>query len=288
MRLDKAGWDIPAPQDFRENDRMELPLTDQEANWLLQQGRQAKYHAAWGQWYRWRLAESAKPQEFTADEIWQWFHLTAQRILGKPYEVTDYNRWILNQLCLYFAGDKRFEKDGRSLEKGIMLRGGVGCGKTTLLTLFAGNPRQPFEVTPCEDVVGTYMQPREKGGREALRRFKQLNRIPSAHEPMYNYRQWMGHCFDDLGTEDWNARHMGGDPFNCMAGVLSGIDDAVVAGRMPRHAVHLTTNLLFDDYQVDGENIPGIESIYGTRVRSRIRGLMNVLTFPNDAPDLRA
>ena len=59
------------------------------------------------------------------------------------FKITDNNRGVLKLLLLYFTGNKDFETYCKqitgmpgSLDKGIMLNGGVGAGKTLLFDIF--------------------------------------------------------------------------------------------------------------------------------------------------------
>jgi energy-coupling factor transporter ATP-binding protein EcfA2 len=288
-QLDKGAFELPEPQEFRENVERELPLTLLEEERILQIGRQQKYAAAYSRWYSWKLIQEQQPQAFTAEQIWTWFHREAYRRLGQEFRVDDNNRDILRLLCYYFAEDEAFEAAGYSLEKGILLRGPVGCGKTTILTILSGNPRFPYRVVPCKQIANEYKL-KDTGGPAALYDYKVLSPVPLGRGAQFNYRTHLGHCFDDLGTENWRAKHMGNET-NVMEDILSSRDDAVVAGSMPRFATHMTTNLPFNDLRDEqtGEVlVKGIDSIYGSRVRSRIRGMFNVLTFPETATDRRA
>lgn len=258
---------------------------------MLAGARKEKYTAAYAAWYKWRTTQAQQPQPFTLEQIETWFHREAQLHLGRPFVIDDNNRLIVRLLCLYFAEDARFEAEGGgSLEKGLLLRGGVGCGKTTLLTIFSRNPRLPFVVTPCRELVTDYTEQghagQPAGGTDALRWATKLVKLMAGREATYNYRTHAGLCLDDIGTEDWRAKHYGRE-LNVVEHVISSRDDMVVAGDMPRCATHATTNVPFDDYTVDGKTLPGLETIYGSRCRSRMRGLFNVLSFPNTATDRR-
>lgn len=221
------------------------------------------------------------------------------RRLGHPFVVDAHNAHILQLLCLYFAEDPAFEQHvgpgGRpySLHKGLLLRGGVGCGKTTLLTIFSHNPRLPYLVEPCRDLVSTYTRTGEPGnpagGEDALRYYCQRIALAKSDAAHFNYRPHAGLALDDIGTENWRAKHYG-TQLNVVEHILSSRDDQVVAGALERWATHATTNVPFDDYDAgkgDGSKSPGLESIYGTRWRSRARGLFNILDFPETAPDRR-
>ncbi|MCR5886695.1 ATP-binding protein [Hymenobacter sp. J193] len=283
----KIQLEIPAPNQFYESPSRELTLHDWEIERLLQAARQQKYTQAYTIWYTQRLKMTAKPQPFSAEDIKEWFHQEAKQVLDRPFEEDEHNCQVLDLLCKYFAEDARFEENGYQLNKGLLLRGPVGCGKTSLLTVFARNPRFPYVVHPCREIVSSYSAV-HGGGAEALSRYKSVVDIIHGQEYQYNYRTQAGACFDDLGTEDWQAKHFGKE-MNVMEDIISSRDDAVVAGKMPRFATHMTTNLRFDDYKGEAGNlIPGIGSIYGPRCRSRIRGLFNIINFPDGAPDRRA
>jgi len=71
---------------------------------------------------------------------------------GQEIKVTQDMKSIWPKLANYFAG---VEGD-LDLNKGILLIGGVGTGKTLTMQAFAANPRKSFIITPCEDVVRYY------------------------------------------------------------------------------------------------------------------------------------
>ncbi len=290
----RSGFELPAPEAFREDEARELALSPEEIDQVLSTARKQKYTAAHTAWYKWKITQAQQPQSFTVEQIETWFQQEAQRHLGRPYVIDDNNRRIVRALCLYFAEDERFEAEGfGSLEKGLLLRGGVGCGKTTLLTIFSRNPRLPFVVSPCRELVADYTETapagQVAGGTDALRWTTKMIKLMAGKDAAYNYRTHAGLCLDDIGTEDWRAKHYGVQ-LNVVEHVISSRDDSVVAGDMPRYATHATTNVPFDDYTApDGvSTLPGLETIYGTRWRSRVRGLFNILSFPDTAADRRA
>ncbi|HEX8660071.1 MAG TPA: hypothetical protein VF690_21180 [Hymenobacter sp.] len=291
--MSRSGFDLPAPEAFQQNPARELELSPDEEATVLRAARKEKYTSAYTAWYKWKTIQDQQPKPFTFEQVGAWFQAEAARYLGKPYIIDDNNRHIVRALCLYFAEDERFESEGfGSLQKGLLLRGGVGCGKTTLLTIFSRNPRLPFVVTPCRELVGDYTEQGQPGqpagGADALRVHTKLIKLVKGNEARYNYRTHAGLCLDDIGTEDWKAKHYGRE-LNVVEHIISSRDDSVVAGDMPRWATHATTNVPFDDYQApDGKTLPGLETIYGTRWRSRVRGLFNILSFPDAAADRRA
>lgn len=168
---------------------------------------------------------------------------------------------IYKLLSLYFTDDKAFEKNGLSLQKGIMLIGKIGCGKTTCMKLFAQNQKQSFAVIPCRTVEREHT----KEGYKAIEKYFHLLRS----NPDVTFGQTeIGICFDDLGTEEMSKNY--GNVRNVMSEIiLSRYENEVRAG----FKTHTTTNL----YEHE------MEANYGSREFSRIRGMFNFIKFPEVA-----
>ncbi|WP_210522078.1 ATP-binding protein [Hymenobacter terricola] len=302
-------FDLPEPQDFHPNPEREWPLTTAEKAQVrrlvqeaglppeeeileLRRARRDKYYRAQCAWYRWETSREPQPRDFTFEEAEQWFFAEARHYLGTAFVVDDANRRVVRLLCLYVANDPRFETEGGgSLQKGLLLRGGVGCGKTTLLHILARNPRFPFGVTPCRELVQAYAEPgapgQPAGGMDALRPFAKLHKLSRGNGARYNHRAHRGLALDDIGTENERARHYG-SPLNVVEHVICSRHDAVMAGSMPADATHGTTNVPYADYPgPDGSLLPGLGTLYGSRCRSRMRQLFNLIDFPQGAPDRR-
>ncbi|MEX1192381.1 MAG: ATPase, partial [Brumimicrobium sp.] len=79
-------------------------------------------------------------------------------------------------------------------------------------------------------------------------------------------------CFDDLGAET-NKKHYGSD-FNTMAEILLKRYKLQVNHGIITHA---TTNLNADE----------LCDLYGNRVRSRLRKMFNLISFPKETVDKR-
>lgn len=181
------------------------------------------------------------------------------------YIIDDKNREIFETLCLYFSNDPAFElqKDGFSFRKGIMLYGPIGCGKTSLMKMFAVNSFRPFALVSCRAVADSYAEE----GAPALYRYADLK--PVFPEQNFGIPE-IGRCFDDLGTEEDKKNF--GNQVNVMQDVLFKIYDNQLTGNF-----HVTTNIIGDE----------IDTHYGARIRSRMREMFNVLVFDEDAPDRR-
>jgi hypothetical protein len=80
------------------------------------------------------------------------------------------------------------------------------------------------------------------------------------------------YCFDDLGCES-RQKHYGND-CNVMGEILLSRYDLFVTGGLK---TFLTTNLTSSE----------VEGSYGSRVRSRLREMLNLVSFEKDAKDKR-
>tara|TARA_R110002096_G_scaffold312051_1_gene506317 strand:+ start:960 stop:1616 length:657 start_codon:yes stop_codon:yes gene_type:complete len=174
---------------------------------------------------------------------------------GKKFRIHKEDKIIIFKLCIYFIKDfeycKKFDID---LNKGILLSGPVGCGKTSLMTLLKHIvPHQkPYEVIPARNIAFS---------------FNSLG-----YSVIENYGDHNFYCFDDLGVEP-TGRHFGKD-CNVMGEILLSRYDLFLKKNIKTHA---TTNL----------NAEELEDRYGNRVRSRMRQLFNLVGFDKGSLDKR-
>lgn len=147
--------------------------------------------------------------------------------------------------------------------KGILLSGPVGCGKTSLLSLLRHimPPSQRYPVKPCRDIAFEVAV----SGYPAINRYGKQSFHPATQLPA-------SICFDDLGLEP--TIQYFGNTVNCMAEILLTRYDYFISHHM---LTHITTNL----------NSTEIGDRYGARVRSRMRELFNLVAFDSAAPDKR-
>ena len=198
--------------------------------------------------------------QFDYSLAWQWLQQKGSETLGHKFKLHEFDRPTINLLLCYFLQDQTVAAQfGIELQKGILLTGPVGCGKTSLMKLmrfFFQTDAQRFITKPCRDVSFEFIQ----NGFEIIHRYTRLN-IP---QPTI--------CFDDLGTE--NALKYYGNQCNVMAEVLLSRYDFFVSHKF---ITHLTTNLSASE----------IEAIYGNRVRSRLREMFNLIAFDVNSLDKR-
>lgn len=219
-----------------------------------------------------KIAEEHKRAENRRKAYWQdvmnpkrkdW--VTAEELLqdvidicqedGKPLIVDDENRDVLQLLSWYFSGDERFVQAGYSLEKGIMLYGAVGIGKTYLMRQFTSMQRKPFRMVDCTDIAAEH----KKHGEDGIEKYFRDSQIYERNYWGHTHRGW---CFDDLGTES-DSRYFGNQ---------TNVMERIFEVRYKSHeklVTHIITNLSADQ----------IQERYGLRVRERLREMMNQIHF---------
>lgn len=179
---------------------------------------------------------------------YKYFQLHKAKEYEPEFVLDDHFKEILAALNLFFWRDPEFETKGYgSLKKGLFITGNVGVGKTLLMRLFIVNPTAILKIISTNRVADVY----QECGIDRL-----LDEYARPHNP--------GHiCFDDLGAERIGVKHMGNE-INVMEQIILTRYD------IKKHCLtHFTSNL--DANQ--------IEAMYGTRVRSRLREMVNFFEF---------
>ena len=185
-----------------------------------------------------------------------------KEFFGSHFKIHAEDTQLLFRLLAYFLNDvNNSQKFNVSLRKGILLSGPVGCGKTSLMTLLPLFLELDDRciLKSCRDVSFEFINE----GFKVIQRYGRGS---------FNNHTPKAYCFDDLGTEN-NLKYYGND-CNVMAEILLSRYDMFVSRKM---ITHLTTNL----------NSSEIESIYGIRVRSRMREMFNLISFDKTSKDKR-
>ncbi len=196
------------------------------------------------------------------DDAWHWLERKGRQTFGNHFRLYEEDRLVINQLLCYFFRDVPVaEQLNIRLNKGILLSGPVGCGKTSLMSLLRHVPQDPFRhiMKSCRDISFEFI----KDGPDVIQRY-------STHS-FYNARP-RAICFDDLGTEK-NLKYFGNE-CNVMAEIILSRYDLFVTRSM---LTHLNTNLSAGE----------LEAAYGRRVRSRLREMFNLISFDNNCKDKR-
>lgn len=228
----------------------------------LRRAREEKHFRIEKEKYLQKLSDLTQYKNFTAEDYYKAF----TQIFPIDEEKEKDYMIIVKRLCCYFSNDKRFETTDLKLHKGILLFGGVGVGKTTLMQAFRQNQAFSFRIISCREIEGQYAT----DGDEAVTRFS-TNYDVSVNSNAFGHKV-IGYCFDDLGTENTNTKNYG-NAKNVMTDILLNRYDS----KLDPRSTHITTNLTGEE----------IERTYGTRVMDRITENFNLITFPEKAKSRR-
>ena len=186
------------------------------------------------------------------------FEKRGKELYGEKFKILKEDHTIIYKLLVYFLRDEEeAQRLGLELHKGILLTGPIGCGKTSLMNLmrFVPPPERNHIMKPCRDVSFEFIQE----GYDVIWRYSRMS-FNNGHPKIY--------CFDDLGTEQ-NLKYFGNE-CNVLGEILLSRYEHFISQKM---VTHLTTNLSANE----------IENIYGNRLRSRLREMMNLISFGKSA-----
>ena len=178
----------------------------------------------------------------------QYLQYIGKQQYGDKFKLQNSDKEILYKLLIYAIADQEHcDEYGLDLNKGILLNGPIGCGKTSLMTLLRHfhDPPTQYLIKSTRDIATEYNQE----GYPTINKYGKARRI---------------YCFDDLGVEN-NMKHYGNE-CNTIGEILLHRYDLLTYEGIVTHA---TTNLNADE----------LEKLYGNRVRSRLRSMFNLIAF---------
>lgn len=175
---------------------------------------------------------------------------------GDSFRLQKEDQEILYKLLVYAIKDEdRCKEYGLDIQKGLLLIGPIGCGKTSLMELLKQFlPQQlHYPILSTRSIASEF----NKEGFPVIQQYSNREKVI---------------CLDDLGVES-NMKHFGNE-CNTIGEILLNRYDLMMRTGIVTHA---TTNL----------NAHELESLYGNRVRSRLRSMFNLIPFGSDAKDKR-
>lgn len=179
-------------------------------------------------------------------------------LFGKKFQIEKSDISTLFRLCSYFIRDKEnCQRLDIDLSKGVLLSGPVGCGKTSLMKLLRHLiPHQrPYEVIACRNIVFSY------------------NGI--GFKTIEDYGSSGYFCLDDLGVEPMGRFY--GKDLNVMGEIL-----------LSRYELSNETKFVLKTHGTTNLNAVELEERYGSRVRSRMREMFNLIAFDKQSVDKRS
>jgi energy-coupling factor transporter ATP-binding protein EcfA2 len=199
---------------------------------------------------------------FDYDHALSYLQTQGIKYFGSHFKIHEADIPLIKKLLCYFLKDEATASQlSINLNKGILLTGPVGCGKTSLMFLmrFFLPYESRYILKSCRDISFEFI----KDGYPIISKY--------SHHSFKN-NQPLAYCFDDMGTE--NNLKLYGNECNTMAEILLSRYDLFISRKL---LTHITTNLSASE----------IETLYGNRVRSRMRELFNLIAFEKDANDKR-
>jgi predicted ATPase len=186
--------------------------------------------------------------------------LIIKKIAGEKWIFDESNKCIYFDLLDYFNGSENFVKKGYSLEKGILLIGGIGTGKTSIMEhfkkyCFYTNNQNTFRIEESRIINREFV----KNGFVGLEKYstnpeytEHGNIIPA----VFNL------CIDDLALEREQEANYG-NKIDVMSELIGDRYKLLKKGKF----THATSNLSVDS----------LREKYKDRISDRFKEMFNIL-----------
>ncbi len=206
--------------------------------------------------------ETKSISNYNYNQVLNWLQNKGKEMYGNHFTIQESDHQNFCKLMAYFLKDEPIaQKVNINLNKGILLSGPIGCGKTSIMNLmkFLSPKEHKYFVKPTREISFEFIQ----DGYEVIHKYARGNLYQTDPKII---------CFDDLGVEK-NLKYYGNE-CNVMAEILLSRYDLHVTKKI---VTHCTTNLSASE----------IETQYGNRVRSRMREMFNLISFDTNSKDKR-
>lgn len=179
---------------------------------------------------------------WTYKRVYKLMKHNSLHVFGKPLDETPGNLPAIKALCFFIARDDRFADElGFDRQKGLLIRGPSGTGKTHLVRCAEDNGLNPILTLSILDITEKVT---EDGKYQINNQGKKLIYL------------------DDVGTEESSVKHFG----TTILWFKNYIETVYHRTKCYNHLI-ITTNL----------NFQGLGNQYGFRVASRMREMFNVV-----------
>jgi predicted ATPase len=251
------------------DDLKHIELTDEETDRVILEAKLRKANELEWQEKQKRIAQQ---RELLTGKTWDFqqtdgfMKYRASKLFNGKFSWDESNTAVYQLLCYYFSADPQFVSvakamgvDDPSLDKGNLLMGNFGTGKTWMMKLFTKNSRQVFGVHNAKIIAERF----HADGDEGIEQYEFPAKNP-VDDPDCFYQRFMGLCIDDLGTEEIKNHY--GNRKNVVGDLL---EKRYAKGNYGI-LLHATTNLT-------GDQLTGF---YGGRVGSRMCEMFNFIELP--------
>lgn len=208
--------------------------------------------------------EPAKIVDF--EECIDFLNQQGKKIFGKRFLIDPMDYEVVFKIIVYLIKDiKNARKHKIDLNKGILLSGPIGCGKTTLMRLvnLMNTNNCKFSIKSCREISFDFIT----NGYQVI-----LNYSYQSLKIKDNTKAPKTWCFEGLGMEN-NLKYYGSE-CNVLAEILMNRSELFIEIGM---LTHITTHLTAQE----------IEKIYGKEIRSKMRGMFNLISFNQNSKDKR-
>lgn len=215
---------------------------------VLKLANTAKLQDQWQQQQRYnrRMDEEKKQKElqefWTYNRIFKLMEWNSENLFGEPFKQTEFNLQTIKALCFFVSRNDRFMSDlGYSPQKGLLIRGPSGTGKTHLVRCIENNGINPILTQSIMDIT------------EQIKGCGEFKFTLNGQRIIY---------LDDVGTEEPVVNYYG----TKISWFKNFIESTYLKTKVFNHLI-ISTNL----------NFQGISDCYGHRVASRMREMFNVV-----------